>query len=215
MVEQQFFWLSVGSVGMIALITVLPSISADYGLLRSFQQGLLFFSPIIVIGSMAVFEPIGKYRAWIAACAVSLGVFLATSTVVPQILGGNLAELNLNNSGLYYDLFYMTAQQDSAVAWLGRQPDSLAYPVQATFQQGKWTFTSPNDVSGSEVIGDAYPTEVLRNSWVLLGNPTIDSGLAYTYTPSNGATTEYKYPIWLLNDYKNLVFTDGTTVIYK
>jgi uncharacterized membrane protein len=214
-VEQQFFWLSVGSVGMITLITVLPSISADYGLLRSFQQGLLFFSPIIVIGSIAVFEPIGKYRAWVAACAVSLGVFLATSTVVPQILGGNLAELNLNNSGLYYDLFYMTAQQDSAVAWLGRQPDPLAYPVQATFQQRRWTFTSPNDVYGSEVIGDAYPTEVRRNSWVLLGNPTIDSGLAYTYTPSNGATTEYKYPIWLLNDYKNLVFTDGSTVIYK
>ncbi len=215
MVEQQFFWLSVGSIGMITLITVLPSISTDYGLLRSFQQGLLFFSPIIVIGSMAVFEPIGKHRAWIAACAMSLGVYLATSTVVPQILGGNLAELNLNNSGIYYDLFYVTAQQNSAVTWLGKQPDPLAYPVQATFQQRKWIFSSPNDVNGNEVISDAYPTEVLRNSWVLLGNLTIDSGLAYTYTPSNGATTEYRYPIWLLNKYKNLIFTDGTTVIFK
>ena len=48
---------------------------------------------------MTIFAPIGKYRARIAACVVCLGVFLATSTVVPQILGNNLAELNLNNSG--------------------------------------------------------------------------------------------------------------------
>jgi hypothetical protein len=162
-----------------------------------------------------VFEPIGKYRARIAGCAMSLGIYLATSTVVPQILGSNVAELNLNNSGTYYDLFYMTAQEQSAVAWLSEQPDPLAYPVQATFQQKKWTFMGANNISASELVTDAYPTEVLRNSWVLLGNPTIGSGVAYTFTSSNSETTEYKYPMWLLDEYKNLVFTDGGTVIYK
>lgn len=214
-VDQHFFWLCIGNVTMIALITVLPSIAADYGLLRAFQQGLLFFSPIIVIGSMTIFDAIARYRARIAACVISLGIYLATSTVVPQILGGNLAELNLNNSGQYYDLFYMTAQQESAVGWLSAQPDVLAYPIQATFQQKRWSFTSLNDVNANELVADAYPTEVLQDSWVLLGNPTTNSGVAYTYTPSNGATTEYKYPIWILDNYKNVVFTDGAAVVYK
>lgn len=218
-VEQHFFWLAVGSVVMITGITVIPSISADYGLLRAFQQGLLFFSPIIVVGSMTVFEAVGRYRsrvgARLAACAMSLGIFLATSTIVPQLLGGNLAELNLNNSGQYYDLFYMTAQEESAVSWLGEQPDQLAFRVQATFQQRKWTFTSRNDITGSEVIGDAFPTDVRQNSWVLLGGPTIDSDTAYAYTPVNGVTTEYGYPLWLLDKYKSLVFTNGGAAIYK
>ena len=81
LVGGQFFWLAAGCTGMIVLITVLPSIAADYGVLRAFQQGLLFFAPIIVTGSMIIFAPIGKSRSRIAACLISLGVFLATSTL--------------------------------------------------------------------------------------------------------------------------------------
>lgn len=215
LVGRQFFCLCIGSIGMIAANTVLPSISADYGPLRAFQQGLLFFSPIIVIGSMTVFKPLGKSWERIAACGLCLALFLATSTVVPQILGGNLAELNLNNSGLYYDLYYTTPQEFLAVAWLGDQPEVLAYPVQATYLQEKFMFTSPNAVNGSEAISDAYPTLVLRNSWVILAPPTTGSNLGYTFTPSNGALTEYKYPTSLLREYKNVVYTNGSAVIYK
>lgn len=207
MVDQQFFWLSIGSVGMIALITGLPSVSADYGPLRAFQQGLLLFSPVMVVGSMAAFEPIGRYRARIAACAVYLWIFLVTSTIGPQIFGSNLAELNLNNSGQYYNLFYMSTQDEAAVVWLSERPDPLAYRVQAPFQEKRWNFMGA-------LITDAYPTEVLQTSWVILGNPTTSSGVAYAYTPS-GVTTEYKYPMQLLNQHKDLVFTDGATVIYK
>ena len=136
LVGGQFFWLPIGCTCMIVLITVLPSISADYGVLRAFQQGLLFFAPIIVIGSMTIFAPIGKYRARIAGCVICLGVFLATSTLVPQILGNNLAELNLNNSGVYYNLYYTTPQEAAAVAWLDEQPDVLHYPIQASWDTG-------------------------------------------------------------------------------
>jgi uncharacterized membrane protein len=215
LIGRQFFCLCIGSIGMIAANTVLPSIAADYGPLRAFQQGLLFFSPIIVIGSMTVFEWLGRQRARLASCAVCLGIFLATSTLVPQILGGNLAELNLNNSGLYYDLYYMIPQDSSAVAWLGTQPGAHTDPIQASFLQEKFFFNSPNDVDGKEIILDDYPTLILRNSWVILAPPTIGGDDAYTFTPSNGALTEYKYPTDILREFKNVVYTNGTTVIYK
>jgi hypothetical protein len=65
------------------------------------------------------------------------------------------------------------------------------------------------------VITDAYPTLVLRNSWVILAPPTTGARTAYTFTPSNGALTEYRYPTGLLNKYKNIVYTNGSAVIYK
>jgi uncharacterized membrane protein len=215
MVGDQFFWLAVGAIGMIVLITVLPSIATDYGPLRAFQQGLLFFAPVIVIGSMTVFEPIGKYRARLAACVVCLIIFLATSTVLPQLVGGNLAELNLNNSGTYYDLYYTSPQQSSAVGWLGDQPRVLKYPIQAGYLQEKYIFTSPDIINGNQAIIDAYPTAVLKDSWVIFAPSEPDSDIFYTFTPSNGALTEYKYPHGLLDDYKNLVYTDGSAAIYK
>lgn len=214
LVGGQFFWLAVGSTVMIVLITVLPSIATDYGVLRAFQQGLLFFAPIIVTGSITIFAPIGANRARIAACVVCLGFFLATSTIVPQILGDNLAELNLNNSGNYYDLYYTTPQEANAVAWLGAQPDVLAYPIQGSWDVRKWEPTDPRSITG-ERVGDEYPTLVYQNSWVILGNMTTKSDVSFSLEPISGDTIEYKYPVGLLHDYKSLVYTDGDAMIYK
>lgn len=211
----QFFWLAIGCTGMIVLINVLPSISADYGVLRAFQQGLLFFAPMIVIGSMTIFAPIGMYWGRIAACLVCLGVFLSTSTVLPQVLGNNLAELNLNNTGSYYDLYYTTAQETAAKLWLGGQPDVLHYPIQVSWDARRFYLTTPNVVSGSEALTDQYPTLVYQDSWVILGGATTSSGVSFSYDPASGDTFEYKYPTGLLGTYKNLVYTNGGAVIYK
>jgi uncharacterized membrane protein len=215
LVGRQFFCLCVGSIGMIAANTVLPSISADYGTLRAFQQGLLFFAPIIVVGSMTIFESIGARRARIASCIVCLGIYLGTSTVVPQLVGGNLAELNLNNNGTYYDLYYTTPQDSSAVAWLGAEPNVLAYPIQSTYSQGRFLFTSQNLVNGKQVISDAYPTLALRDSWLIMAPTVAGKTYAYTFTPPTGDLAEYEYPTGILNEYKNLVYTNGSTEIYK
>jgi uncharacterized membrane protein len=214
-IGQQLYWLSVGSVAMIGLITVIPALSADYGPLRAFQEGLIFFAPVVVIGSVTLFRPLFRRQAAVAAAVLWLGLFLNTSGLVPQLLGGNLAELNLNNSGSYYDLYYMSPQSVAAVSWLGQQPTALAYPIQATFIQSRYNFTSPNDVNGSKAIIDAYPTMIYRRGWVILGYPTVGRGLAYTFIPASDDLVEYKYPTWLLNEYKNLVYTNGSAVIYK
>jgi uncharacterized membrane protein len=210
----QFFWLAFGSTAMIVLITVVPSIAADYGVLRAFQQGLVFFSPIIVIGSMTVFAPIGKQRARIAACAVCLGVFLATSTLIPQLLGDNLAELNLNNNGSYYDMYYTTPQEADALAWLGAQPKVLNYPIQGSWDVRKWEPTDPRSITGERVI-DEYPTLVYQSGWVILGNLVTRADMSLSLEPISNAIVEYKYPVGLLQDYKNLVYTDGGAIIYK
>jgi uncharacterized membrane protein len=214
LVGGEFFWLPVGTTGMIVLITAVPSIAADYGVLRAFQQGLVFFGPVIAIGSMTVFEPIGKNRARIAGCAVCLGMFLYTSTLVPQILGNNLAELNLNNSGNYYNLYYTTPQDASAIAWLGAQPDVLNYPIQGSPDARRWEPTDPSSIGGERVI-DEYPTLVYQAGWVILGSTATKSGVSFSLEPTTGAIIGYKYPTGLLNNYKNLVYTNGGTIIYK
>jgi uncharacterized membrane protein len=212
-IGQQLFWLSVGSVAMIGVVTVIPSLKAEYGPLRAFQEGLIIFAPVVVIGSMTFFEPLGRRAVEIAAVVIFLGIFIYTSTLLPQILGGNLAELNLNNNGIYYDLYYTNAEDQSAVMWLGSQPDVLASPIQSTYIQTRFMFTALSSVTGSEVIADAYPTLVRRASWLILSGTAVSS--AYTFTHSNGALLEYKYPTELLNNYKNLVYTNGDVVIYK
>jgi uncharacterized membrane protein len=214
-VAQDLLWLAIGSLGVIGLITVLPSISADYGVLRAFQEALIFFCPVIVVGSVTIFQRMGQWRAQLASAVVCLVLFANTTGLVPQVLGGNLAELNLNNSGTYYDLYYMRPQDESAVAWLGSQPHVTSYPIQAGYIPTKYLFTNPGTLNGAETITDLYPTLVRQNSWVILGYPTVGSGPAYTFNHFDGNTIEYEYPIELLNRYKNLVYVNGEAEIYK
>jgi len=214
LVGGQFFWLAVGSTAMIVIITAVPSIAADYGVLRAFQQGLVFFAPVIVIGSMTIFKPIGKQGARIAACGVCLAAFLATSTLIPQLLGDNLAELNLNNNGAYYDMYYTTPQEANALAWLGAQPKVLNYPIQGSWDVRKWEPTDPRSITGERVI-DEYPTLVYQDGWVILGNRVATSDISLSLEPISNSIVEYKYPVGLLHDYKNLVYTDGGASIYK
>ncbi len=214
LVGGQFFWMPVASFCMIVAINVVPSIAADYGVLRAFQQGLVFFGPVIAVGAMTVFAPIGKKRARIAACAVCLVMFLYTSTLIPQLLGNNLAELNLNNNGNYYNLYYTTPQEANAIAWLGAQPGVLNYPIQGGPDARRWEPTDPSSIGGERVL-DEYPTLVYQLGWVILGNTVTKSGVAFSLEPATGAIIGFKYPIELLHNYKNLVYTNGGTIIYK
>jgi hypothetical protein len=178
------------------------------------QTCALPISPVIVIGSMTVFAPIGTKRARVAACTICLGIFLYTSTLIPQLLGNNLAELNLNNSGNYYDLYYTTPQEANAIAWLGAQPDVLAYPIQGSWDPRRWEPTDPNSIAGERVI-DEYPTVVYQDGWVILGSMVTKSDVSFALEPNTGAIVEYKYPTELLHNYKDLVYTNGGTIIYK
>jgi len=39
--------------------------------------------------------------------------------------------------------------------------------------------------------------------------------VSFALEPTSDAVVEYKYPTELLNNYKNLVYTNGGTAIYK
>lgn len=212
-IGQESFWLCIGSVCMVALITVLPAISTDYGVLRAFQESLMVLGPVVVVGSITIFRFLGERRAQIAATMACLGLFVTTTNLLPQLLGGNLAELNLNNSGNYYDMYYMRPQDEAAVSWLGGQPGVLSDSIQASYMETKFMFTNLAEVNGVEAITDIYPTTILRNSWLILGYPTVGTGLAWT--SYDGDLIEYRFPSHLLGNNKNLVYDNGGAEIYK
>jgi uncharacterized membrane protein len=213
-VDEGFVWLCFGSTMMVGLITVLPSISADYGVLRAFQETLITAAPVIVLGSTAVLRWLRRQRlSVIVGPVVCFGLFAITSSLVPQVLGGNQAELNLNNSGTYYDAYYNHPQEEAAVAWLARQPFAAADGIQGSFEQDRFAFMNPTNVSGSEVIVDIFPTLIRRSSWVILSYSMVHGGVAVTSV--NGDLVEYRYPMSVLETNKNLVYSNGDSEIYK
>jgi uncharacterized membrane protein len=208
-----YIGLCLGGIVMVGLITILPDLSADYDVLRAFQESLLVIAPVLVAGSCLAFRPLGKSRAIRIATAVGLTLFASTIGFLPQVLGGYPAQLNLNNSGEYYNTYYTHPQEVAAVNWLSGQPGVLPAGVQAENITDRFAFTSPGKVSGAQVITDIYPTLIQRSSWVILGYSTIHTGQASVFYQGN--VIYYVYPAGLLQVSKNLVYDNGGAEIYR
>jgi uncharacterized membrane protein len=210
---RDFFLLSLASVIMVGAVTVLPGLSVSYGLLRAFQQALFLVAPVLVSGSIFVFQPLGRVWAARAAAIVALVVLFSTIGLMPQLLGGYPAQLNLNNSGVYYDAYYVHAQEVAALNWLGQQHGTLPAGVQADLTSDRWTFKNPTAISPDQIVTDFYPTLLRRSTWVVLGYSTLHTGVSWFV--GNGNLTPYKYPVGVLKASKDLVYDNGGTRIYK
>ena len=212
-VGRAFYFLALGSVVMVMAVTVLPGLSVSYGLLRAFQQALFLIAPILVIGSITLFKPLGQVWAKRAAGIVALGFMVSTIGVMPQVLGGYAAQLNLNNSGEYYNEYYQHPQEVEAVTWLSNQPATLPVGIQAESTTDHFAFTSPDKVTGSEYITDIFPTLLRKSTWVVLGYSTVRMGTATAQV--DGDLVTYRYPIKALSKSENLVYDDGATEVFK
>ncbi len=212
-VGRAYVFLCIGSIGMVALITLLPYLSAEYGLLRAFQESLIFTAPVLVVGSLMLFRPLGERVSFALATAVCFVFFISTTGLLPQALGGYPAQLNLDNSGSYYNTYFVHPQELEAVAWLAGKPGVLPDGIQADANSDRFNFTSLNDVVGDQVILDNFPALVERRSWVILSYANLHADTATT--TYNSDLIAYKYPRAFLSATKNLVFNNGGTEIFK
>ncbi|MCW2567740.1 MAG: hypothetical protein JWN54_1837 [Mycobacterium sp.] len=205
--------LAVASIGMIGIQTVLPALSVDYGLLRSFQQGLFFFAPFIAVGSVWAFSWAGRMRVP-AASALALFFFLDLTGVLPKALGSYPAQLHLDNSGQYYDIYYVHPEERSAMSWVvGDAGQSAGGQVQSEVQTDRYTFSRLQTLIERPPTNDIYPTLVSKDSYVFLGYTTVRKNESTVFY--RGDLVTYRYPLGFLESTKNKVYSSDGASVYR
>jgi uncharacterized membrane protein len=202
--------LTVGAVVLLGTLTVIPSLSADYGVLRAFQQGLFFFAPFIAAGLLAALRWAGRRRMAMVYALVT-ALFLDLTGVVPRLLGGYPAQLQLSNSGQYYDIYYPTAEERSAAYWLVRSFDAAGR--QSLVQTDRFTFNRQQTTITGPAVGDLFPTALRTDAYILVGSTTVRTGrVTFSY---EGDLVTYRYPLGLLDATKNVIYSSEGARIYR
>jgi uncharacterized membrane protein len=204
--------LAVVTLVVLAAQVVLPVLSLDYGVARSFMQALMVLGPFVAIGTVALMQgPLARVRLG-AAMAVALAFFATTSGLVPQLLGSYGAQLHLNNSGDYYDRFYLHPEEVAALGWLDAAAirSSPRYP---DIQMDRDLFNKARSLGGVRAYDDIYPSDIHRDAYVVLGYPNVTTGR--TLVPTSGFQLWLRYPENVLAASKSLVYTNGATRIYR
>lgn len=224
--ESEYVLLALASIVMLLAIIVLPVLSAEYGLLRAFQQSLLFLGVFIVLGCTALLSYAGTKIAVSSAATLSILFFLSSTGVITQALGGYEAQLHLNNDGTYYDLYYMRLGDIVGTEWLltemrtrsiygyqsGLAVDVFPFIAPAPLE-GEASLTGRDLTDGVEVFKNIFPSLVRTRSYVLVDAGTLESRRASVIY--NSDVLAYTYPVDFLDENKNLIYSNGDVVVYR
>jgi uncharacterized membrane protein len=188
--------LSLGALSVMGVLTILPELSVDYGVLRAFQQGLLFFGPFIAAASVWIFGWTRNRLPVRLAFGLVLVLFLDLTGVVPKLLGGYPAQLQLANTGQYYDIYYVHPEERASIEWLRRH-------------------TTPDEFRAAQsgLTTDIFPTLVRTGSYTVLGYTTVHKGEATAVY--RGDLVTYRYPVGVLDTTKNKVYSSDGAEIYR
>jgi len=109
-----------------------------------------------------------------------------------QLLGGYPAQLNLNNSGVYYDVYYVHPQEWRP--WTGWPASGHVADRRAGRQrQRPLHLQDAGPHRRNQVITNYYPTLLRQSTWVLIGTSTDQTGVAWFGI--DGDLTPYRYPM--------------------
>lgn len=200
--------LSMAGIMLVTFMVVLPTLSLNYGILRTFQQALIF----LLIPLMLLLARLGRiirpgFRTAIATMSL-VSLFLLFTGLFAQALGGVDAPLTLNNHGLYYGLYYTTQAELQSYAWMKEhisptQNVQAASYAEALMHDPHYPFSS---------VG-VLPTQKSPGNYVYLDHAELVAQKFYVNYA--GSPLIITFPINYYNDQTNQIYSTSTTGVYR
>ena len=196
-------------VGFLALQAVMPMV--EYGLFRMLQQDLVFLALPIVWGALQLLAWVrirSKRFAQSIVMSLLALAFLFLSGFIPQLVGGAVGQLSLNNSGFYYDAYFTSKADTALFTWLDAHYQR-GYPIKSDMFLRMKIMAN----TGITTEDNLTPGGISKQSYVVLANQNVTAErVAHYYT--GGALIFYQYPTNFLDNDKNLLYSNSETKVY-
>ena len=207
----EFACLAAGAVVGVAIIVALPDLSVQYGVLRAFQQALILLAPLLAEATLTLAALV--FGGWARGVAVGATIAALASLIgaIPQLVGGYAPQLSLNDSGTYYNDYYLHPGEVDAMAWMSAQLQNKS-AVQAEVETDRYTYYLIGKTR-AKTANDIFPTLIEKHAFVFVGYSTVT--LDEASVSADGNTVSYRYPTALLTKTKDLIFSSHGARIYR
>ncbi|HEU4914294.1 MAG TPA: DUF2206 domain-containing protein [Candidatus Saccharimonadales bacterium] len=203
-----FIYLNFAGLVLLALMVLLPVLSINYGILRAFQQALIFLVLPITLLLVAAGRKMTERLRTVAATTGITALFLLFTGFIAQLLGGSSPSLSLNNQGLYYGLYYTSEADGRAFAWLKAHQPARSDVRAANFNRAfmhdpKYPFSRPG----------ILPTQLGERSVVYLDSAQVTQERLFVYFDSSPLIMTF--PADYYRQTKSRVYSTSSTEIYQ
>lgn len=203
-----FICLGLAGVFVLTLMVVLPVLSINYGVLRAFQQALIFLILPMILLLVRFGSRVWPWLKTTLATGGMVLLFLLFTGFFAQLLGGVSPSLSLNNQGLYYGLFYTSEADARAFAWLKTNVKKGSDVRAANFNRAKM-----HDPLYPFARAGILPTQTGASTFVYLDPAQVVAQKVYLYYESSPLIMTF--PLDYYDDTKNQIYSTTSTRIYR
>jgi len=203
---------TLGVIGIIAFVAIktIPYLQKIYNPTRLNEQVLMFVALPALLMLIWLFRSLSRKIARTTIVTLALISFAFAAGIIPQFIGGS-PTANLNNFGADYNNFYVKQTELSSAQWLRNNyisKNSLVYvdsyaSLRLTSSNKTITYRSYN----------VTPENISINSFVYGDQANVKDGITTTVINNNGFS--YQFPATFLQQNKNLVYSNGSSEVYR
>lgn len=235
-IDAEYYVLAVLTIFFVLLCIVVPMLSIEYGLFRALQQSMFILAPFLVLGLLLV----GQGFAWLVerwlrlvrvpgdsqmrqegytygvAGTLTILFMLYATGVMTHLVGGNLPPAHLYNVGDDYRHYIVEPGEYEAIQWIKEEQrrtfEETGY--YATVQTDRFMHKKLSAYMTEGISYHVYPGVVQRDAYVVV-SPAMRFSQSAGMVYHEGVNIKYAYPLSFLDEVKDVVFDNGTVVIYR
>ncbi|HEX6462480.1 MAG TPA: hypothetical protein VFZ58_04405 [Candidatus Saccharimonadales bacterium] len=200
----------LGVAGVIVLLSliILPTLSLNYGILRAFQQALIYLVIPLVLFLATLGHFITKGLKLATATTIMVAFFLLFTGFFAQLLGGVSAPLTLNNYGLYYGLYYTSEAELRGYEWLKR-----TLPARSDVRAASYAKAIMHDPQYPFRTIGILPSQRPPGSYVFLNQAQLTAQKFYVY--HDGTSLITTFPAGYYRQFTSQIYSTATTGVFK
>ena len=207
-----FIVLNIACFLILIILLILPFISIQYDVIRTYQQVLILLSGTAMFGALIMLKKIPKINAEILLSIFLIFYFLALSGIFHQISGGTDVDLRLNNVGLEYSPYYVHKIEIESSVWL-KNYSNIQNRINSDGRAFTRLFLSFNPLISYRLTKDVQPPLINKNNYVYSSYSNNFDEISYKFF--KGGIISFNFPTDFLNDNKNLIYNNGGSEIFK
>lgn len=208
--DTEYILLSLISIAFLLSFLLIPVLSLYYNSFRVYVQTLIVSSLVMVVGANLSLSGIAKAPIRARLIGILLIVFFLSSIGLLSYIVGGPAMMNLTSSGEDYDKFYTHDGEVYSAQWLGSKREANV-TIYADSLASLRLISFGNGILKTNTV--ILPSTFTRDSYVYLRYANVHNGITEAFY--KGQEISYNYPIEFLEKYKNRIYDNGESQIFK
>ncbi len=202
--------LGISTLAMLAFIRLSGTAANEYNQNRAFLQAMVPLSVCLawMLQWASARSRLGRFVA--GGFAIALGLLFISTSGLRGVIGGGGKPTNLATKGEDYERYFFTQPDLAAARWL-----NAAAPPGVIISADRYGQLRINGATGriQGVLANVTPASLDRGAWIYADTANFTGHRARGLDGSRYAL--YAWPSGFIDDYWNLIYSNGSAAVYK